>query len=246
MTEILAVIPARGGSKGVPCKNIRLVANKPLIAWTIESAQAANLINRVVVTTDSEAIADVGRQYGVEIPFLRPAALAQDDTPGMAPILHAVRWLDQYEDYRPDVVICLQPTSPLRTAADIDAAIELAWHKNADAVVSLTPVNHHSYWMKQVDSAGRIRDFLTLDRPVTRRQDLPPVYALNGAIYLARRDILLERESWYGDKSFAYVMPLNRSLDIDTPWDIHLADLILKDRGRHESQELIELYNGVN
>ncbi len=227
MNEVLAIVPARGGSRGIPNKNIALVGGQPLIYWTIAAARAAASIQRIVVSTDSPAIAEVARRCGAETPFLRPPELAQDDTPGLAPILHAIRWLAEHEGYRPEWVICLQPTSPLRTAGDIEAAVELARRKRADAVVSVAPLGHHPYWIKQVDEEGRLHDFLTGDHPSDRRQDAPPVYVLNGAIYLARRDVLLERETWYTGQTYACVMPLERSLDVDTPWDLHLADLIL-------------------
>ena len=233
--QVLGIIPARGGSKGIPHKNITLLAGKPLIAWTIQAAQSSLLLNRVIVSTDDNEIALVAKQCGAEVPFLRPAELAEDDTPGMAPILHAVEWLEENEKYVPDLVMCLQPTSPLRSAEDIDAAIELAEHKNADAVVSVMPVDHHPDWMRCVDADGRLIDFSTNDDHATRRQDLPPVYALNGALYLGTRKVLVEQESWYTDKTFAYIMPPERSLDIDTPWHLRLADLILKDKMKHEN-----------
>lgn len=229
---VLGVIPARGGSKGVPGKNVALVGGKPLIVWTIETARAARTLDRLVVSTDSPAIADVAAAHGAETPFLRPSELAKDDTPGIDPILHAVRWLEEREGYRPDIVVALQPTSPLRTAADIDAAVALCGSHEVEAVVSVTPAGQHPYWMKRIDEWGYLHDLDSLEPTgsVLRRQDLPLVYALNGAIYLARRDLLLRRRTWYGDRTRAYVMPPGRSLDIDTPWDLHLADLLLSDR----------------
>jgi CMP-N-acetylneuraminic acid synthetase len=230
MYEIVAVIPARGGSKRVPEKNVARVGGKPLIQWTIAAALQARLITRVVVSTDNPQIAAIAQAAGAEVPFLRPAELARDDTPGIAPILHAIDWFAQAEAYYPDAVMCLQPTSPLRTAADIDGAITLARQQNADAVVSGVAAAQHPYWMKQCDSAGRIRPFLEQDAIPVRRQDLPAVYALNGAIYLARRELLVEQKTWYTDQTYLYVMPEERSLDLDTPWDLHLADLVLTAR----------------
>jgi N-acylneuraminate cytidylyltransferase/CMP-N,N'-diacetyllegionaminic acid synthase len=233
-TNILAVIPARGGSKSIPYKNIRVLAGKPLIAWTIEMALACLGLDRVIVSTDNQGIADIARQYGAEVPFLRPSKLAQEDTPGIEPILHAVQWLDEHESYRPDYVIVLQPTSVLRTTQDIEAAVQLAEKYQADAVVSVCPVSQHPYWMKRLTEDGRVLDFLLLDHPYTSRQELPPVYALNGAVYLIRREVLLQRKTFYTDRTYAYIMPLERSLDIDTPWDWYLAELILKERMRRE------------
>lgn len=232
--SIMAVIPARGGSKTIPGKNITLVATKPLIAWTIESALQSQQLKRTIVSTDDVEIAEVAEKWGAEVPFMRPVELAQDDTPGIAPIIHSVEWLAQYEGYQPDYVMCLQPTSPLRTVEDIDAAVQLMLHRDAPALVSVTLVEQHPYWTKKITQAGHLTDFLTLNHVYTRRQDLPEVYALNGAIYMAHRDMLLEQRTWYTDKTCAYIMPRERSLDIDTMWDLYLATLILTDREKND------------
>jgi len=224
---------ARGGSKGLPGKNIRPVGGKPLIAWTLEAALKCPLVNRVVVTTDSQEIADVCRAFGAEVPFLRPSELAQDDTPGMDPLLHAVRWLEDNENYRPELVMLAQATSPLRPAEDMSRAIELLFEKSADAVVSVTPVEEHPFAMKRMDEDGRMTDYVGQENPVNRRQDLPPLYVLNGAIYLVRRDVLLREETFYTDCTYGLIMPPERSIDVDTAWDLYLADLILRDRAEH-------------
>lgn len=229
MPVTLAVIPARGGSKGIPGKNIAPVGGKPLIAWSIEAALAAQSRPRVIVSTDADDIAACATSCGAEVPFRRPAALATDDAPGEAPILHALQWLRESEGWEPDLVMCLQPTSPLRTAADIDASIARLEALDADSLVSVTSADPHPYWTKRIDEGGWIRSFLP-DVGMPRRQDLPAVYALNGAIYLSRRAALLEAGGWYAGRTCGYVMPADRSLDIDTPWDLHLADLILADR----------------
>jgi CMP-N,N'-diacetyllegionaminic acid synthase len=230
MIEILGIIPARGGSKGVPGKNLALVAGRPLIAWTTRAAQASGCISRLIVSTDDQVIADVARQHGAEVPFLRPAELAQDDTPGIEPVLHAVRWLDEYEDYQPGYIMLLQPTSPFRSGEDIVAVVKLAQSRQADAVVSVCPAHHHPYWMKRLDAEGRMCDFIKLNQSYASRQDLPDVYALNGAIYLVRREVLLTQRKFYTDATFGYVMPVERSLDVDSPWDLHLANLAMSDQ----------------
>lgn len=232
--QVLAIIPARGGSKSIPRKNVIPIAGKPLIAWTIESALRSQQLERVIVSTDDMEIARIAREWGAEVPFMRPTTLAQDDTPGIAPILHAIEWLAQYQAYQPDYVMCLQPTSPLRTTEDIEAAIQLILQRQTDSVVSVTSVEHHPYWTKKITGNGYLTNFLDLDRLYTRRQDLPEVYALNGAIYLARRAILLKQQIWYTDTTSAYVMPQERSLDVDTRWDLYLTELILKDRSKHD------------
>lgn len=228
----VAIVPARGGSKGVPGKNLALLAGRPLIAHTIEAARKAAQIGRVIVSTDSQEIADVALEEGAEVPFLRPAELARDDMPTMPVILHAVMWLAEQEDYRPEHILLLQVTSPLRTAQDIDAAISMAAERQADAVVSVCEAAVHPYWVKTVGEDGKLADFLKLDRACTRRQDLPAAYALNGAIYLGRRSVLVERQTWYTDRTYAYVMPAERSLEIDTPWDLRLAELIVSSQSK--------------
>ncbi|HZY31971.1 MAG TPA: acylneuraminate cytidylyltransferase family protein [Candidatus Methylomirabilis sp.] len=232
MTEtIVGLIPARGGSKVIPDKNILPVGGLPLIAWTIAAAKASKCLHRVIVSTDSPTIGGIAREHGAETPFLRPAALARDDTPGIEAVIHAVRWLDEHEGFRPHCAIVLQPTSPLRTAQDIEAAIGLAKERQADAVVSVCEAHQHPYWMKRMTEDGRLSDMFSPSEGYTRRQDLPRTYSLNGAIYLVRREILLERRTFYTERTYGYIMPSERSLDIDTPWDLYLADLILKQRG---------------
>jgi CMP-N,N'-diacetyllegionaminic acid synthase len=226
----VAVIPARGGSKQIPGKNIVSVGGKPLIAWSIEAARASSRVDRVIVTTDYRDIAEVSRDYGAEVPFIRPEMLARDDTPGIEPILHTLSWCGENEAYYPDYVIVLQPTSPLRTAGDIDAAIDLLEDKGAESVVSVTPTRDHPWWAKKIDGNGQLSDFIAQTEVIAYRQRLPEVYRLNGAIYLAQRNILLETKSWYSEKTYAYIMPEERSLDIDMPWDLYLANLILRDQ----------------
>lgn len=228
--KTLAVIGARGGSKGLPGKNIALLGGKPLIAWTIEAALSAASIHRVIVTTDDEQIAAVARQYGADVPFMRPAELAQDNTVGSAPVLHTVQWLAEHERYIPDVVVYLQPTSPFRTARDIDGAVALLREKAADAVVSVSEAAAHPFWVMTVDDAGWMRAFVEQEKPILLRQDLPPAYSLNGAIYVARRDALLAARGWTTDRTAAYIMPAERSLDIDSAEDLAEAEGLIERR----------------
>ncbi len=229
---LLAVIPARGGSKSIPGKNLALAGGKPLIAHTIEVALAARCISRVIVSTDSSAIADVARQYGAEVPFIRPAELAQDDTPGIMPVLHAVRWLEEREQWKADYVLLLQPTSPLRSVSDIEASVQLAVDRHADAVVSVCLTERHPYWMKRVTEDGLLVDFVPHEKTYLRRQELPPAYAVNGAIYLVTREVLLGRETFYPERTYAYVMPPERSQDVDKQWDLYLVNLILEETSK--------------
>ena len=232
--NILGLITARGGSKGIPRKNLADLAGKPLIAWTIEAALESHKLGRVIVSTDDEEIAQVARAWGAEVPFMRPPELAGDRSSHVSVIVHAVRWLETTESAHLDHVMLLQPTSPLRSVEDIDAAIDLAIEKDADSVVSVCPVREHPYLCKQIASDGRLLDFTLKSEGYIPRQVLPPVYSLNGAIYLVRCSVLLEQNIVYTDRTFAFVMPLERSLDVDTPWDLHLANLILKDRDECE------------
>ncbi|MGD0088584.1 MAG: acylneuraminate cytidylyltransferase family protein [Planctomycetota bacterium] len=231
---VLALILARGGSKSIPGKNIALVAGKPLLAWSIEAARKASRVARVVISTDSLEIREIAVRYGAEAPFLRPAELARDETPSMAAVLHAVRWLEQHETYRADYILLLQPTSPLRRKEDIEGIINLVVSHGAPAALSVFPASQHPFWMKKINSAGEMESFLKLDREYERRQDLPPAYVLNGALYLVHREILLSQETFTPKGTLAYVMSGEHSLDVDSPWDLHLVDLILKDRITHE------------
>ncbi len=221
----VAIIGARGGSKSVPGKNIADLAGQPLIAWTVQAALRSH-VERTIVTTDDPAIADAARAAGAELPFVRPAELAGDETPGTDPVLHAVEWLEQHEGYRPDVVVSLQPTSPFRTAEDIDAAIALLVERDADSVVSVTPADSHPYWVKRRTADGWLVPFLSEAPATFRRQDLPEALALNGAIYLARRSVLLKTRGWYTGRTAAYIMPPERSVDVDTAWDLRVARLL--------------------
>lgn len=212
--SLLAIIPARSGSKGIPRKNIKPLAGKPLIGWSIEAAKKATCINRIIVSTEDKEIVSVARGLGADVPFMRPAELAADETPGIAPVLHAVEQLPEY-----DWVLLLQPTSPLRTHADIEAIWQLCHVCNSPSAVSVAEVGKHPYWMYQRDAEHRLQPFIKERPDATRRQDLPPAYALNGALYLARTDWLLEQQNFVGPETLGYVMPPERSVDLDTQQD---------------------------
>ncbi|RYD81273.1 MAG: acylneuraminate cytidylyltransferase family protein, partial [Sphingomonadales bacterium] len=208
----------------IPRKNIRMMAGKPMIAWTIEAALAAPGVDAVVVSTEDAEIAEVARASGAEVPFLRPAELAADDTPGIDPVLHAIGMLPQH-----DAVLLLQPTSPLRSTADIDAVLAMAAETGAPAVVSVCEPEDHPNWMYRIDGKGRL-DPLMAAPAVARRQDLPPVYSLNGAIYFAKTGWLQQHRSFVGPETLGYAMPGDRSVDIDGPLDWKLAELLLAER----------------
>ena len=220
---ILAIIPARGGSKGVLRKNIREVAGKPLIAWTIESAQKSKYIDRLILSSDDSEIISVARKWGCDVPFVRPAELSQDDTPGIEPVIHAINALPRY-----DYVVLLQPTSPLRTVENIDKSIEMCLCKNATTCVSVTESDQSPFWMFTVDADGKMRKLLESETYIARRQDLPQIYSLNGAVYVAESKTILEKKSFVTETTVPYIMSKNNSIDIDTEDDLVLAEFFLK------------------
>ncbi|WP_274362525.1 cytidylyltransferase domain-containing protein [Paenibacillus thermotolerans] len=224
--KVLAVIPARGGSKGIARKNIRNVAGKPLLAWTVEEARKSQYIDRLVLSSEDEEIIETAKGLGCEVPFVRPFELARDDTPGVAPILHAVDCIQGY-----DIVVMLQVTSPLRTVYDIDRCINLLFEKEANALVSVTSPDKSPYWMYTVDhQSNRMTPLLNLESLPLRRQDLKPAYALNGAVYVAKIDWFREHKSFLTEETIAYIMPKDRSFDIDTEMDLSICDFLLKQR----------------
>src|SRR3989344_4449898 len=228
--KILAIITARGGSKGIPGKNIKLLAGKPLLAYTIEAAHGSKLLTRTILSTDDEKIAAVGKQFEVDIPFMRPAELAQDQSKSIDVVQHALRWLKNNEGAEYDYLLILQPTSPCRTAEDIDACIQLAADTGADSVISemiipnFVPQKIH----RIID--GRIQPYFP-DQPEgampVRRQDLPQAYRRNAAIFLTKVSWIM-KNNLFGDDSRAYLMPLERSVDIDDPIDFELAEFWVK------------------
>ena len=236
MDKILAIIPARGGSKAVPRKNIRVVGGKPLIAYTIETALAAgDLFHRVIVSTDDPEIAAIAEQYGAEVPFRRPDALAGDRVPTLPVLQHGVDFVEKQNGLVLDGVFLLQPTAPLRTVEDIAAAMQLARQEVCDSVISVVQVFAvHPILMKRIEGK-RLKDYCMAETEGTRRQDYdPPAYMRNGAIYLTRRDVLMEANSIWGETICPYVMPPERSVSIDDEMDLRLLELMLQD---HEPSE---------
>ncbi len=226
--NVIALISARGGSKGIPRKNVLPVAGKPLIAWTIEAALGSRKLSRLLVSTDDPEIAEVARAHGAEVPFLRPAELARDESLVIDAVEHALRWLEKSEGQLPEYVLLLQPTSPLRTSADIDGAIDLAYSRDADAVLGVCEASPHPYLVRKIDRDGTLGDFFDVPTKPLRRQEYPPAYMLNGAIFVNRVQSLLATRSFQPPGALAYVMPVERSCDIDAPLDLQIAELLLK------------------
>ena len=221
--KLLAIIPARGASKRLPRKNILDLSGKPLIAWTIEAALGSKYIDRVVVSTDDQEIANIAKKYGADIPFIRPSELATDQTTSVDVVLHLLNQLEKIED-KYDYVILLQPTSPLRTAKNIEEAIKLLRTKNSDAVISVCESEHPPLWYNTLPDDMSMDNFLDASIKNKRSQDLPKQYRINGAIYISSIERLRNESSFFlSENCHAYIMEQNVSIDIDTIDDFDFA-----------------------
>lgn len=220
--KVLALILARGGSKGIPGKNIVNLAGKPLIAWTIEAARACETIDSIVLSTDDPAIAEVASRFGCEVPFIRPSELATNKSSSMDAVFHALEHLPSY-----DIVLLLQPTSPMRTSVDIEMCLKLL--TIAPAVVSVRPSEDHPYLIFEIADGGVLKPYATPPNSQSlRRQDLPGAWCLNGAIYGAETGWLKTQRNFVSSETIAYQMPKERSIDIDTPADLSAAEELLR------------------
>ncbi len=222
--RVLAVIAARGGSKGLARKNLADAGGKPLIAWSIEAAQGSRLIDRTVLSSEDAEIMEVAKRWGCEVPFVRPPELATDEAPIEDALIHALDQIGESFDY----VVLLQPTSPLRQATDIDGAIETCHASGAPVCISVSAPAKSPYWMFTLDEEGRMRRLIETAGPTHRRQDLPPVFAANGAVYVMA--VLSFRDSGeiYSPEAVAYVMAPERSLDVDSAIDLALLGALLE------------------
>lgn len=231
--KILGVIPARGGSKGIPRKNVYPLLGKPLIAYTIEAALKSRMLTETIVTTDNEEIAEVSKEHGASVPFMRPAELATDLAGAVPTIQHAVREMEKLRGITYDVVLMLQPTTPLRTTEDIDGSLEKLLSTDADSVISVVDVGgHHPMRMKRIEQDGEtdiLVDYEDEGMENRPRQDLPKVYLRAGSIYATRRDVLMEENSFKGRISRPWVVPPERSANIDLMADMKLAEWRLEE-----------------
>lgn len=231
--NIVGLIPARGGSKGIPHKNITPLGGRPLLVYTAEASSGSRYLTRTVLSTDDEQIAQVGREYGIEVPFKRPSELARDYTTSLAVAQHAIRWLEEHDGWKPDVLVLLQPTSPLRQSHHIDEALDKLFEAGADTVVSVVEVPHryspyNVMELRDENLENFWREPLPFDR--YRRQNMPTFYARNGPAILATWvPVLFEHQSFYGPRVVPYVMSHNESVDIDGPDDLRLAEWLLQD-----------------
>jgi CMP-N,N'-diacetyllegionaminic acid synthase len=222
-SSVLGLIPARSGSKGVRNKNIREVGGKPLIAWTIAAARTSKYIDRLVLSSDGPQIADVARAHGCDVPFMRPAELATDEADSMSVVRHALATLPE----RYDFVVLLQPTSPLRIDADIDATLELCVKTGAPSSVSVCQPDKSPYWMMTMADGAVLTPLIPGEWLSSRRQDQPVVYAMNGAVYVVRTERIAAGEQFLSAGTVGYVMPKERSFDIDTELDLTIVDNLL-------------------
>lgn len=233
---MLAIIPARGGSKGIPAKNIKNLCGKPLIAYTIEAAIAASSIDRVILSTDDLEIARVSSEYDVEIPFMRPKELSQDDSLAIDNYIYTIdrlntEYTNNYEEF-----IVLLPTAPLRSAQDIENAVELFYEKKADSVISCVEMIHPPYWAKKIDTSGKIQDYFSSKVRIDNRnrQEYDKAYIPNGAIYIFKHSLLKGTYSYYTENTYAYVMPRERSIDIDTIHDFEYVEYLMRANERNK------------
>ncbi len=227
--KILALIPARGGSKGVFRKNIRKVAGKPLIAWTIEEAKKSVFIDRLIVTTDDKEIASVSKKYGADLPFMRPKRLATDKANVISAVMHALDWAEKHDEQY-DIILLLQASSPLRKAEDMDNALKLLFSKKCESIVSVCESEHPPYWLNTLGRGGSMKDFIKKGLAGKNRQAFGAYYRISGALYLAYADYLKMKGSFLGKETYAYIMPAERSIDIDSEFDLQIADLLLRKR----------------
>lgn len=229
--KVLGLIPARGGSKGVPRKNIRPLHGKPLLVYTIEAAKNAGRLTRIILSTEDEEIAEIGMRYGADVPFMRPAELAQDTTPTLPVIRHAVESLEAAGEFY-DAICLLQPTNPLRRAEDIDNCIELFEESEADSVISILPVPHeyNPKWVYWKNADGKMILTTGENEPVSRRQDLPPAFHREGSVYVTRKTVLFESGNLYGTNVQGYEMEPEYSVNVDTLEDWNRVEQRLRKR----------------
>jgi CMP-N-acetylneuraminic acid synthetase len=228
--KVLGLIPARGGSKGVPRKNIKLLAGKPLLHYTATPALKASSLTKVILSTDDEEIAEVGRSLGLSVPFLRPAELAQDATPTLPAVQHALRFLEEAGEHY-DAVCLLQPTNPLRKPEDIDNAVNMLIEKDLDCVISTleVPHEHNPYWVFLPNEEGLLHLATGGTEPIPRRQLLPKAYHREGSIYVSKRDVIMEKNSLFGERIGGYLMQMACPINIDTLEDWEKAEAYFRD-----------------
>lgn len=228
--SVLAVIPARGGSKRLPRKNIIDLAGKPLISYSIDAGSRSRYIDELIVSTDDLEIAQIASQYGADVPFVRPNKLAVDESSTVDVVIHAVDFFATVKNKKFDYILLLQPTSPLRDDKDIDSSFEILISTGADAIVSVCEVDHNPFWVNTLPPDLSMVGFIQKDILNMRSQDLPLYYRLNGAIYICRVERLIQEKTFIlTSKIFAYIMPKEKSIDVDTLLDYKICEMLIKE-----------------
>lgn len=226
---VLAIITARGGSKRLPGKSIKLLNGKPMIAYAIEAANKSKYIDRLIVTTDDSKIANISKEFGAEVPFVRPPELSNDSASSLSVLQHAVNWMEVKENYKPNIVVLIQPTSPFVLSDDVDKTIEKMINNDSDSCFSVCEIKERPEWMFYLDG-DRARAYVKKVPETARSQDFSPLFITNGAVYTMKTDILMKRNMIRNRKnSSAHIMPVNRSVDIDTLIDFKLAESLMKE-----------------
>jgi CMP-N,N'-diacetyllegionaminic acid synthase len=225
---MIALIPARGGSKSLPNKNILDLAGKPMIAYTIEAALSAKSINRVIVSTDSEKIANISKEYGAEIPFMRPKDLAEDHSYSIDTYIYTINKINEQSDTIIDEFVVLLPTSPFRTGKHIDEAIDYFYKTNADSIISIEKLDRPLEWMLEIDKDEILKLKYNQTLLQGNRQYATKLFAPNGAIYILRNSLLIKNRSYYSEKTKGYIMDKISSIDVDEPEDFEIANIIAK------------------
>jgi len=227
---MLAIIPARGGSKGLPRKNIKLLDGLPLICHSIKAALDSKLVDRVIVSTEDDEIAAISKDCGAEIPFMRPKELATDESMVMDTYLDIIDKISKENDKSIDNFVALLPTTPLRNSNDIDKAIEIFNNKNANSVISVTETLTPLHWCRKITKEGILTDYLPNFNAVKNRQNFTKAYVPNGAIYIFKTEVLRKTREYYTDKTFPYLMPIERSVDIDNLIDFKWAEYLMNNK----------------
>ena len=228
----LAIIPARGGSKGLPGKNIKKLCGKPLIAWSIEAGLKSKYLDEVVVSTDYQNIANIAKQYGASVPFLRPDYLASDTATSFEAVKHTIEYYKNELDKEFDYIVLLEPTSPLREDSDIDLAIEKLLNSKAQAIVGISKTeDQNPAFLLKKDNANYISGYEDKDMKVLRRQDINDVYFFEGTIYISEANVLIDKKTFYHENTIGYEVPKYKSLEIDDVDDFIMVEAIMKHKG---------------
>ena len=221
--NILAIVPARLGSKGIKLKNIKLFCDKPLISWTINEAKKISKIDKIIVSTDDEKIAKIARKLDVEVPFVRPKKYSKDDSPGIDVVLHAISY---FKDYK--YILLLQPTSPLRSKKDINGIINFTLNNNLKSTVAISKVREYPQLMYKMSKEKKlIKEFIKY-RSFNIRQKYEALYRINGALYMSDTNWILKNKTLVNKETFGYLMPIDRSADLDDSFDWEMAELLMR------------------